>query len=168
MPNLSDLTEKDFKQLLDDYFKEPAKRQQLTLEEANQLAQELNPHIDIPLMKEKTESKILVKVIIKVDTFLYDNLPNEFYDMVRSTKNGIDDKEAKRLAIRLAKLANKRIDIPYIPEQFEYLAIRFILSVLINAAREKVGFLKACKEVDINKIPRKKKAGKQDLEAMVA
>ena len=74
--------------------------------------------------------------MLKVDRFLYDHLPNEFYDLVRSVDKGIDDDEAKRLTKRLAKLANEKIDIPYLPEAVEYIAIRFIIGIIINAARK--------------------------------
>lgn len=136
MPQLQELTKKEFKDLLDEYFAKPAKRQKLTQKEAQDLANLLNQKINIPIMGETSEGKILLKIVIKIDTFLYDNLPNEFYDLMRSLNKGIDDDEAKRLIKRLSKLANKKIDIPYIPEVAEYIAIKFILGILINAARE--------------------------------
>ena len=96
----------------------------------------LNKKINVPIISETGEEKILIKIVMKIDRFLYDNLPNEFYDLVRSSNKGIDDDEAKRLIVRLSKLANQHVDIPYIPEQMEYIAIRFIIKTIINAARK--------------------------------
>jgi len=143
MPIINELTEEEFKNLLDEYFAPPSKRTKMTQSEVKDLAQRLNDKIDVPLITEPSEEKILIKIVIKVDTFLYDNLPNELYDMIRSLDKGIDDDEAKRLITRLSTLANKKIDIPYIPETAEYIAIRFIIGVVINAARTRWDFNRA-------------------------
>ena len=140
MPTLNELTDTQFKTLLDEYFAPPLKRQKLTETEIKELAERLNQKVNIPLIGETTEEKILIKVILRVDTFLYDNLPNEIYDLVRSLDKGIEDEEATRLINRLSVLANKKIDIPYIPESAEYIAIRFILGVVINASRKQWNF----------------------------
>lgn len=136
MATINELTEEQFKSLLDEYFAKPDKRSKMTDEEIKDLAQRLNDKINVPIISETGEEKILIKIVMKIDRFLYDNLPNEFYDLVRSSDKGIDDDEAKRLIVRLSKLANQHIDIPYIPEQMEYIAIRYILSIIINAARK--------------------------------
>ena len=143
MPTISELTDTQFKQLLDDYFAPPKKRQKMTEEEIKDLAIRLNEKINVPLVGETTEEKILIKVVLKVDTFLYDNLPNEIYDLVRSLDKGIDESEATRLINRLSVLANEKINIPYIPESAEYVAIRFVIGVVINAARKEWDFDKA-------------------------
>jgi hypothetical protein len=140
MPTLNELTETQFKNLLDDYFAPPKKRQKMTQEEILDLAVRLNEKVDVPLIGDTTEEKILVKVVLKVDTFLYDNLPNEVYDLVRSVDKGIDEQEATRLINRLSVLANEKIDIPYIPDSAEYVAIRFVIGVIINAARKQWNF----------------------------
>ena len=121
---------------LNDYFAPAEKRQQLSQSEVKAIASYLNEQIDVPLITETGEQRILIKIIMKVDGFLYDHLPNEIYDLMRSTQGGINDIEAKRLAKRLAKLANAKIDIPYIPEVAEYFAIRFVIGVVVNAARK--------------------------------
>ena len=104
---------------------------------------------------------------MKVDTFLYDNLPNEFYDLVRSVEDGIDEDEAKRLIKRLAKLANEKIDIPYLPEKMEYIAIRFIIATIINAARKNWDLAKAKSAIDAVAIPDKVDASDSQFESLV-
>ncbi|WP_406828361.1 hypothetical protein [Microbulbifer sp. ARAS458-1] len=140
MKTINELTETQFKELLDDYFAPPEKRQKMTEEEIRELAVRLNDKVDVPLVWETAEEKILIKVVLKVDTFLYDNLPNEIYDLVRSLDKGITESEASRLINRLSVLANKKIEIPYIPEAAEYIAIRFVIGVIINAARKEWNF----------------------------
>ncbi len=165
MPGLSELTEEQFKELLDEYFATPEKRSKMTEAEVRSLAERLNKKIDVPLIRETKEEKILIKLIIKVDTFLYDHLPNEFYDLVRSLDRGIDDEEAKRLIKRLSKLANEKIDIPWIPEPIEYIPIRFVIAVIINSARKQWDFARAKNEV--GDIPGDLGASDEAIEAMI-
>src|SRR5680860_562093 len=110
MNTVANLTTDQFKELLTDFYAVPEKRSKLTTEEIKELAQRLNRKINVPIINETKEEKILIKIILTIDNFLYDNLPNEFYDLVRSTDNGIDNREAKRLVRRLTKLANDKID----------------------------------------------------------
>jgi hypothetical protein len=142
MTKLADLTTAEFTALLNDFYAKPIHRNKLTEEEIIDLAKRLNERIKVPIIDETGEEKILIKVILRIDTFLYDNLPNEFYDLVRSSDKGIDEKEAKRLVRRLTKMANDKIDIPYIPEIAERFAIKFIIGLVIKAARKKFNFAK--------------------------
>jgi hypothetical protein len=167
MATINQLTEDEFTQLLDEYFAPPEKRSQMSDEEIKDLAERLNEKINVPLINETREEKILIKIVIKIDRFLYDNLPNEFYDLVRSLDKGIDDDEAKRLIKRLSKLANKHIDIPYIPEALEYIAIRFIIGVIINAARKQWDLLRAKQELAGANIPDSKGPSDTELESII-
>lgn len=167
MTTINELTEEQFKELLDGYFAEPIKRHKMTYAEIKDLAQRLNEKINAPIINETKEEKILIKIVIKIDTFLYNNLPNEFYDLVRSIDKGIDDNEAKRLIKRLSKLANKQIDLPYLPEPMEYIAIRFIIAIIVNSARKNWDILKVKKEVANRSIPDVKIASDNELVGMI-
>lgn len=138
MPNLQiNLTDKQYKEMLADYDCADEHRKRMTQSEIQSLAKKVNQEIDIPLIKERKEGKILLKIILKVDRFLYDNLPNEIYDLIRSLDDGISEQEAKTIAKRLAKLANAKIDIPYIPESIEYVLFNLIIGLIVNAMRKK-------------------------------
>ena len=137
MYRLDEVTLEDFRNLLDEYFKKPEKRQNLTYVEAVKIAQLLNKRINVPFVKETGEERIIVKIVILVDTFLYDCLPNEFYGLVRDFNNGIDDDEARELIKRLTKLANQKINIPWVSESVEKYIFLFVISIIVNAARRK-------------------------------
>lgn len=147
------ITEAQFKQMVADFNAKDERRQRMTQSEIETLASKVNKEIDIPIISEKKEGKILLKIILKVDRFLYDNLPNELYDLIRSLDDGISEKEAKTLVKRLAKLANKNIDIPYIPEPLEYVLFNLIISLVINAMRHMWNVEIACEKVSKNDIP---------------
>lgn len=168
MATIKDLTEEQFQVLMNEYFAPPTHRSKMTDEEIKDLAQKLNEKIKVPIISEAREEKIFIKIVVKIDRFLYDNLPNEFYDLIRSFKNGIDDEEAKRLIKRLARLANNRIDIPYIPESIEHIVIRFVIGVIINAARRQWDFAKANKNALAMNIPRAENPTDQELENIIS
>jgi hypothetical protein len=136
MITVGELTPDQFKVLLSEFYAVPEKRTKMTTAEIIELATRLNKKINVPIINETGEQKILVKIILKIDNFLYDNLPNEFYDLVRDANNGIDDREARRLIRRLTRLANKKINIPYIPEFMERIAFKFVIGMIVKAARK--------------------------------
>lgn len=140
MTTLSQLTPEEFKALLDGYYAQPIHRHNMTEEEIEAFATRINEKCDIPLVSESGEQSILRKIVLRVDNFLYDNLPNELYDMVRDVDKGISDKEARKLIRRLSKLANDKLDIPYVPEGVERVIFRLIISTVINAARKSSKF----------------------------
>ena len=140
MTTVAELTPAQFKVLLSEFYAVPEKRSKLTTEEIKELAQRLNKKINVPIINETKEEKILIKIILTIDNFLYDNLPNEFYDLVRDSDNGIDNREAKRLVRRLTKLANDKINIPYIPEPMERIAFKFVIGMIVKAARKHLNF----------------------------
>ncbi len=142
MPKLAELTTKQFEDLLNDFYAEPVKRHKMTEEEVRDLAQRLNDKINVPIIDENKEEQIFIKIILRIDTFLYDHLPNEFYDVIRSADRGIDQKEAKRLVRRLTRIANDKIDIPYIPEIAEQFALKFVIGIVVKAARKHLNFEK--------------------------
>ena len=132
-----ELAKAEFDTLLNDYYAEPQHRSQLTPEELQALAERLNRKIDIPIIKETGEEKILIKIILKIDNFLYENLPNEFYDLVRSAEKGIEEEEAKMMVTRLTKLANKKINLPFLSEKAEEKIIRFVIDLIVKSAIKK-------------------------------
>lgn len=134
---ISELNNTEFNTLVNDFYAEPKLRNKLTEDEVKALAEKLNSKINIPIVGETGEEKILVKIILKIDNFIYDNLPNEFYDLVRSTEKGIDEEEAKMIAGRLTKLANKKINLPFLSEKTEEKIFRYVIELIVNSAIKK-------------------------------
>ena len=163
MPKLNELTTEDFKNLLKEFYAEPMYRNKMTEEEIRDLAQRLNQKINVPIIDETQEEQILIKIILKIDNFLYDHLPNEFYDVIRSSDKGIDEKEARRLVRRLTRIANDKIDIPYLPEIAEQFAIKFVIGLVVKAARKHLNFDKVRSESAKMTIPE----SDDDIESLV-
>ncbi|MCG8698093.1 MAG: hypothetical protein MI922_08570 [Bacteroidales bacterium] len=147
-----ELNEEKLRSILDEYLAPVQNRQRMKPQEIERIAYRLNEKINIPFVSEEKEGDILVKIVLKVDNFLYDNLPNEIYDLIRSTENGIDEEESKRLIKSFSELANRKIDIPYAPEGMEGFAIKLILTWVFKAMCKNSNIEKAEGEIDANKI----------------
>lgn len=79
MPRTITLTTEQFKQILKDYLAPPEERKQLSKEELEKVATSLNKKINVPFVSEEKEQRVLVKIVMKVDNYLYDNLPNPHF-----------------------------------------------------------------------------------------
>lgn len=148
MTKLTEITHEEYNSVVGEFYAEPIHRNKMTEEEIIELAKRLNEKFDVPIIDETKEEKIFIKIILKIDNFLYDNLPNEFYGLLRSTENGIDDKEAIQLISRLTKLANNKIDIPILSEKAEEKAIKFVIGIVVNASRKTLNFNKVLNNSD--------------------
>lgn len=142
METIKELTVEQFKGVLKECIAEAKKPSKLTDDEIKVLVQKLNKKIDLPLVSEVGEERILTKIVTKIDNYLSENLPDEFYDLLRDSEKGISDKEAKELIDRLSKIANKQIDIPYLPEAGEGIAIKLVIKIIVESARKQCLLLK--------------------------
>lgn len=105
----------------------------LTNEEVNALAQKVNKAINLPFVSEEKEFFVFVKVIKRIDSKLYQLLPNEYYSMVKNTTDGISKEEAVVIQDRVTLLINKVVDIPILTEKHEAKLIGLVVGFIINA-----------------------------------
>ena len=108
----------------------------LSEEEVGRLAALLNDKVNIPFMSENTEGKILIKLVRRVDSYLYDALPNELYEQIRDSADGISKEEAEEMKKILASRVNDKVNIKYLPESVEQKIFELLFGVLINAMRK--------------------------------
>jgi hypothetical protein len=101
--------------------------------EVNALAQKANKAINFPFLNEEKEFIVFVKVIKWVDKQLYQLLPNEYYELVKDSTDGISKEEAIKIEDRLTPLINNVVNIPILTEKQEGKLISLILGLIINA-----------------------------------
>jgi hypothetical protein len=140
---IPEMNNNDFNSLVNDFYAEPKLRNKLTEDEVKALAERINGKVNIPVIGESGEEKILIKIILKIDNFMYDNLPNEFYDLIRAADKGIDEEEAKMISARLTKLANEKINLPFLSETAEEKILGYVIEMIMNSAT---------KNQDLNKV----------------
>lgn len=120
----------------------------LTQKEVEKLATLLNKKVNIPLMSETTEQTILVKIVRRVDSYLYNALPNELYEQIRDASDGISNEEADQMRAVLATRLNKEVNIKYLPEFVEQQIFELLFGVLISAMRKTFHLDQAIAEAD--------------------
>ena len=58
MPNINELTDDQFRLLLDEYYAEPKKPVKMTDDKVRDIVQKLNARIKVPVINETQEGKI--------------------------------------------------------------------------------------------------------------
>lgn len=112
------------------------KIEMLTENELESIATQLNGVINLPVIGEAKEQVILVKLVKSIDRFIYQRVPNEIYELVRNSSDGVSDEEARLIEERLASGLNNNINIPYLTERMEQRAFEFVIGVIVNALRK--------------------------------
>jgi hypothetical protein len=105
----------------------------LTEAELETIATRLNNAIDLPIMNEKTEQIVFVKIVKLIDRFLYSVLPNEIYELIRVASDGISEQDAALIEENLAELVNRKIDLPFLSESMEETVFRVVIGTIVRA-----------------------------------
>lgn len=129
MPEIT-LTNEQLQKIKEDMFKT---EEMLSDAEVNSLAKKVNKTVNLPLITEEKEFVVYVKIIKWIDRQLYKLLPNEYYKLVKSTADGISEKEAELIEERVTPVINNLVNIPVLTEKQEEKLISLILSIIIKA-----------------------------------
>lgn len=130
------LSDEQHSQLVKDFFAKRSTRHLLQRTELVAIAERLSEKVTLPFLPEEKEHRVLLKVILLIDNYLFNALPNEIYDLIHNIDEGFDDGEAAQFSARLNKQVHNDIKLPFMTDHLEYYSITFVLSILINAMRE--------------------------------
>ncbi len=124
------LTKKQLEKIKNDMYKQV---EMLTDGEINAIAQKVNKAFNIPFLNEEKEFIVFGKVIKWVDRKLYKLLPNEYYELVKDSSDGISKEEAIKIEERLTPLINNVVNMPILTEKQEEKLIGLVLGLIIKA-----------------------------------
>jgi len=124
------LTKSQLKKIKRDMDK---KVEMLTDAEINAIAQKVNKIFNLPFLNEEKEFIVFGKVIKLVDRQLYHLLPNEYYELVKDSSDGISKEEAAKIEERLTPLINNVVNLPVLTGKQEEKLIGLVLSLIVNA-----------------------------------
>ncbi len=124
------LTKKQLEKIKSDMYEQV---EMLTDGEINAIAQKVNKAFNIPFLNEEKEFIVFGKVIKWVDRKLYKLLPNEYYELVKDSSDGISKEEAIKIEERLTPLINNVVNMPILTEKQEGKLIGLVLGLIINA-----------------------------------
>ncbi len=130
------LTNNQVNQITTDVQDRPVR---LTAEQINNLANKLHAKIpDLPFIPTGKEKAILRKLVKKVDLFLWETLPDEIYELIHDAHDGLENTEVAELTTSLTELANKNINIPYLPETVEHAIFGFLIGLILEGLKRNI------------------------------
>lgn len=122
---------------LNTILKEQQGFNKLTEEELEVRAKEMARERNFPFVKEENEWLVYKAILRKVDHFLFEHVPPELYAMVKESRGEMEENERKKLADKIAKYANEKIDMPYLPEVAEKVVLKMVVLFLLNLKNKK-------------------------------
>ena len=108
----------------------------LTTSEVTKMASVVNEIVNIPVLTEGREQIVIEKIIKTIDNCLYELLPDEIYDTIHMTSDGVTPEEAEIIKNRISRIVNEQVSIPFISEEDEGKIIKKFLD-LIGLALQK-------------------------------
>lgn len=99
----------------------------------NALARKVNEIINLPFLSKEKEMIVMAKLVKWVDRELYQLLPNEYYELINTSTDGISMEEATNIEKRITLLLNRIVNIPILTEDQEEKLISLVVGLIINA-----------------------------------
>ena len=105
----------------------------------NYIADKLNKKINIPIVGEKFEKKLIVKGLEKIDVELDEHLPPEWAELLDDISDGIEPGSPADLASikqNLVEFLNKKINLPIIGEKSEAKLFEATIDIIFDALQK--------------------------------
>jgi len=126
--------------------------------ERDLIVKELNKAINIPYLPEKLEALAFGKMVDLAETTLGGVLPADLQALIH-VEDGISmGKHVDQLATRFAEYLNKKINIPWVPEEIEAQVFGAFCSLVANALVKETNLSLFIKD---NPLPPPKKSKKK-------
>lgn len=103
------------------------------------IADKLNEKINIPIIGEKFEKKLIVKGLEKVDKELDEHLPPEWSELLDDVSDGIEPgspADLQSIKDNLVSFLNKKINIPIIGEKAEEKLLSAAIDLIFDALQK--------------------------------
>ncbi len=104
--------------------------------ERDLIVEELNKAIDIPYLPEGMEAMAMKKMVDLAEVTLGGVIPAELQALLHVEEGMPMGKHVQQLADRFAVYLNKKINIPWVPEQIEAQVFSALCNVVANAMVE--------------------------------
>ena len=111
----------------------------LTSEQIDDLATKINEKVNIPIIGEKAEEKLLEKVLTELDDKVAQHLPDNLKAIWAKMSDGITTDEVNQLRDAVVTLANEKINLPILGEKGEAKVFNLIFDALFSIVEKKTG-----------------------------
>lgn len=100
-------------------------------EKIDYILEAANKSLDLPVLGEQSEAWLLGH-----GRSLLERMPDRVLDVVLTVSDGLEADEVERLRKEVVELANKAIDVKYVPEAMEELVLDRFLTFLFEACQK--------------------------------
>jgi len=111
----------------------------LSNEQIKVIAKKVNKKIDIPVIGEKFEEKIIIKALSKINAVLDEHLPEDFSSLLDDTKDGFEPgsfADLEKIKDNIVSFLNKKIDLPILGEKGERKLFEIVIDIIVDAFRK--------------------------------
>ena len=111
----------------------------LTTEQKKYLAEKINDKINLPILGEKAEFKIIMKALDKIDSVLETEVPDDFKEYLNDVSKGLDPGKAAEIEMikdNTVKFLNKKVDLPLVGERAEKKIFDLVIDLLLEAKKK--------------------------------
>lgn len=111
----------------------------LTDEQINYIVDKLNDKINLPILGERTEAKIIKGAVSQVLAEVGDRIPKEYLKLIDNVADGIlpsKAEEVEKSKLEIATFLNKKVNIPIIGERKEQTLFEMFVEILFDAMEE--------------------------------
>ena len=109
----------------------------LSEEQIQFIVDRVNEKVNLPILGEKAEGKLIRKAVDKVLKSLEENLPEEIFEFLDNASDGIepgmDTEEMKKNTVNFL---NKEINLPIVGEKFEEKLFTEVVDLIFNALKK--------------------------------
>ena len=109
----------------------------LSEEQIQFIVDRVNEKVNVPILGEKAEGKLIRKAVDKVLKCLEENLPKEFFDFLDDLSNGIEPgMDIEEIKSNTVEFLNKEINLPIVGEKFEAKLFTEVVDLIFNALKK--------------------------------
>jgi hypothetical protein len=111
----------------------------LSTEQIQVIANKVNKKVDLPIIGEKFEEKIIIFGLNKIDEVLEQELPKDFADLLDDVSDGLEPgspADLDKIKKHLTSFINKKVNIPILGEKGERTLISLAIDIIIDAMRK--------------------------------
>jgi hypothetical protein len=111
----------------------------LSKEQIDKIAIKANKKVDLPIVGEKFEHKMLIFGLEKIDKILDEQLPADFAKLLDDVSDGFEPgtpADLDKVKNHLVSFLNKKIDLPILGEKGEKELFNVAIDIIIDAMRK--------------------------------
>lgn len=119
------------------FIKKENHKTMLSEEQIQFIVDRVNEKVNVPILGEKAEGKLIRKAVDKVLKCLEENLPEDIFQFIDDLSDGIEPgMDIEEMKDNTVKFLNKEINLPIVGEKFEAKLFAEVVDLIFNAIKK--------------------------------